>query len=129
MPALTAQFLRFCLVGGIGFLVDAGLTLWLQQRWHAAVLESRLLAFVIAATVTWALNRSYTFASTAGAGSWLRYLFLTAAGALINIGLYLAWLTVFGAGSANVLAGVALGSIVAMGFNFTVSRKFVFAVR
>ena len=129
MPALTSQFLRFCLVGGIGFLVDAGLTLWLHQTWHRAALESRVAAFVVAATVTWALNRSYTFSSSAGAGSWLRYLLLTSAGALINIGLYLAWLRVFGQGPLNVLAGVALGSIVAMGFNFTVSRKSVFAVR
>ena len=117
----TGRFLRFCVVGTIGFVADAGCTLLLNLVAGLAPLRARIAAFVIAATVTWALNRGFTFRSTAGVGSWAPYVLLTGLGALINIGIYWAWIAIIGTVPLAILAGVALGSIVALGFNFLVS--------
>lgn len=126
MSAGVAQFLRFCIVGTIGFAVDGGLTLLLSQLAGIDPLPARLAAFLVAASVTWLLNRSYTFKAGGGGSSWLPYVLCTALGAFINLGIYSAWLAWAGQGWPQVLAGVALGSVAALGFNFLVSRHVVF---
>lgn len=126
MTAGAGQFLRFCIVGTIGFAVDGGLTLLLSQFAGVDPLPARAVAFLVAASVTWLLNRSYTFRSAAGRSSWLAYLLCTAVGAFINLGIYSAWLAWAGEGGARILAGVAFGSAAALGFNFLVSRHVVF---
>lgn len=126
MPRDLGEFARFCLVGAIGFVADAGLTLAFTQVLLWAPLPSRVLAFLMAATVTWFLNRRFTFRSSAGPASWLPYVLLTAGGALINVGIYAAWVGASGPAAVNIIVGVALGSIAALGFNFLVSRRLIF---
>ena len=120
------EFVRFCVVGTIGFVADAGLTLLFTQGVELAPLPSRALAFLIAATITWRLNQRFTFRSSSSSSTWLPYVLLTAVGALINIGLYAAWLSVSGSSAMNILIGVAAGSLGALVFNFTVSRNWIF---
>lgn len=122
MAAVSGAFLRFCLVGVVGFLVDAGLTLLFTQTVLLPPLPSRIAAFVLAATVTWLLNRRYTFRSTAGARSWLPYVTATGFGAVINISVYWLWLRLVGESPEAIVDGVALGSVVALAFNYFVSR-------
>ncbi|URI10248.1 GtrA family protein [Aquincola tertiaricarbonis] len=126
---LRSQLLRFGLVGCVGFLVDASLTLLFHQQLGLGEAPARVLAFLVAATAGWWLNHQFTFQARtpARASSWLRYVVLTSAGAAINIGCYLAVVRVLGTRPLQLLAGVAVGSIVAMGFNFWVSRRWVFA--
>lgn len=124
---LRSQLLRFGLVGCVGFVTDAGLTLLFHGPLGLGEAPARVLAFVAAATVTWWLNRCFTFQVQTGASSWLRYVVITSAGAAINIACYLAVLRVLGTQPLDLVAGVAVGSIVAMGFNFWVSRRWVFA--
>ena len=126
MTAVSAELFRFCLVGCIGFLVDAGLTLVLTQVAAISPAPARIAAFVVAATVTWQLNGRFTFRSAAGAETWVPYLLLTAVGAAINVGLYVGWVRAFGAHPLHIVAGVACGSLVALGSNFVVSRQFIF---
>jgi putative flippase GtrA len=80
------------------------------------------MAFVLAASVTWRLNQRFTFRSAAGARSWLPYLVATSLGAAINVGVYGLWLRLFGDTPADILAGVAIGSVSALAFNFAASR-------
>jgi putative flippase GtrA len=115
-------FARFCAVGVVGFVVDAGLTLALTQMAGWQPLPGRVLAFLVAATVTWSLNRRFTFRSDKGAATWAPYVALTAVGAGINVGTYMAWLWLAGQSAVNLLVGVALGSVAALGFNFVASR-------
>lgn len=126
-----SQLLRFGLVGCVGFATDACLTLLFHRQLGLGEASARVLAFVVAATVGWWLNHRFTFqaAVPASASNWLRYLVLTSAGAAINIGCYLAVVRVLGTGALHLLVGVAVGSVVAMGFNFWVSRRWVFAAR
>lgn len=123
MTTTPVAIMRFCLVGVCGFVADAGVTLLLTQslQWHP--LTARIAAFVVAATLTWSLNRSFTFRSQPSWNTWLPYLIATAVGASINVGVYSIWVSVMGAAAMSLLVGVALGSIVALGFNFGISRE------
>jgi putative flippase GtrA len=126
---LRSQFLRFGLVGCVGFTIDASLTLLFHGPLGLGEAPARVLAFFVAATVGWWLNRSFTFQVQSGASSLVRYVAITSIGAAINIACYLAVVHVLGTQPLHLLAGVAVGSIVAMGFNFWVSRRWVFVAR
>jgi putative flippase GtrA len=60
------EFLRFGLVGVIGFAVDAS-TLAMMLMADAGVLRGRAVSYVAAASCTWALNRRWTFMTEAAA--------------------------------------------------------------
>lgn len=128
---LRSQLVRFGMVGCVGFAIDASLTLLFHRQLELGEASARVLAFLVAATAGWWLNRRFTFRTQApvSASSWLRYVVLTGAGAAINIACYLAVVHVLGTRPLHLLAGVAVGSVVAMGFNFWVSRRWVFATR
>jgi putative flippase GtrA len=100
-------------------------TQWLQ--WSP--LASRLAAFVVAATVTWDLNRRYTFRSSAGVLSLVSYIFLAAFGAAINMVVYLVWLKFAGLQAMDILFGVAFGSAVGLVFNYCSARFLIFRER
>lgn len=126
MKGARDEFLRFCLVGAVGFVVDAAITLAMTWALGASALLARVPAFLAAATATWVLNARFTFDRPRRAGSWLRYVLLTAVGALINLITYLAWLRMTDMSPLHVLVGVAAGSAVALAFNFFVSRRWIF---
>ena len=122
-----AQVLRFGLVGCVGFLADTAVLLVVAQGLSVAPLPARGVSFLCAATLTFWLNRRYTFRADGAAGAqWLRYVLATGAGALINIGTYWFWISLAGAQPLQLVAGSALGSLVAMVFNYLVSRALVF---
>lgn len=86
MKKLNYKFLRFLLVGSGGFLIDLGG--FLVAHLIVGVVVARLLSFLVAATCTWGLNRSFTFS-----GSdldykieWLRYLVVNSIGGGLNLG-------------------------------------------
>jgi len=124
----TRRFLRFFLVGALGFVVDAGLTLLLSQGTHLHALAARVPAFLVASAVTYALNHSWTFEghTTAWLRGWIHYLAVTSVGTLLNYLTYGLTLVLLGTAPQTTLAGVALGSIVGLGFNFTLSDRMVF---
>ena len=120
------MLLRFCLVGTLGFLVDSGVLLFITTAGLAGARVGRLVSFLIAACVTWALNRRFTFRSQASTKSLGPYVLLTGFGALLNVGVYWLWISVFGEAPAMLVLGVAAGSVAALAFNFMVSKYVVF---
>jgi putative flippase GtrA len=126
LSAGQREFLRFCLVGVVGFVCDAGATLVLAKWLGISTLMARVIAFMSAATVTWALNRAFTFRHRGPGGEWLPYVLATGIGALISLGVYLIWLAFAGEAPLQLLIGVALGSVVALCFNFLVARRLIF---
>ncbi|QJD99907.1 GtrA family protein [Massilia forsythiae] len=122
------QFLRFGLVGALGFVTDFGM-LYAAVTWLGlGTVAGRVLSFVIAATVTWKVNRHFTFVQQ-GRGSvreWLSYLLLTSVGGAINVAVYQTWLWLTDHRTLNLFLGVAAGSAVAMLFNFAISKRAVF---
>ena len=126
---IPRQFLAFCVVGTIGFVVDVAilhaLAPWLG--WYGG----RVLSFVGAATATWALNRAFTFSAQAAAArysawqQYWRYMVAMLGGAAMNYLAYTLTLLWSSAPWAPTL-GVALGSIAGLAVNFVSARKVVF---
>jgi putative flippase GtrA len=125
------QFLRFCLVGALGFVTDFTV-LYVAVKWLGfGTASGRLLSFLVAVTVTWQANRRFTFVRT-DAGSvreWLRYLLFTGFGGGINIAVCQLWLHFTDERTVNLFLAVTAGSGIAMMFNFAVSKRAVFAER
>lgn len=125
------QFLRFGIVGALGFVTDFTVVYLLVKVLGLGTVSGRLLSFLVAATVTWKVNRHFTFVRE-DAGSvreWLHYLLFTGIGGGINVAVYQTWLYFTNDSTMNMFLGVAAGSGVAMVFNFVVSKRAVFAER
>lgn len=87
--SLPQKFLRFALIGGLGFVVDAGLLLALIGAGSGPFI-ARIASLLAAMLVTWRLNRALTFgASHDGAiREGLRYLAVAASVAVLNYAIY-----------------------------------------
>ena len=115
LPAWAGQIVRFGFVGGLGFVLDAGV-LWLTLRAGASPYAGRVLSIAVTIIFTWWLNRRLTFA-TAAAPSWREfgaYLLQSLAGAALNYAVYSSAVWAGGA----VWLGLVLGTGLASVFNF-----------
>ena len=129
MRAVAGQFLRFCVVGGLGFGADAGILLALL-RWTAlGPYFGRIVSYLVAATLTWVLNRRFTFAATAGARphrEWVRYVLVNGLGGGLNYLVYVLCIRQSALFWQHPAWAVAAGSAVALIFNFTANKFVVF---
>lgn len=125
-----SEFLRFSIVGGIGFVVDAGIVTVLVRGLGMDPYAGRVLSFLAGATTTWYLNRTFTFANGRSAGSrgrqWLRFVAVNSGGALINYGVYVLTLELWPLARHYPAIGVAFGSIAGLAFNYPASKFLVF---
>ena len=119
-----SQFAKFCIAGGIAYLVDAGVLMALSDGLGMNPYLGRVFSFLAAATTTWWLNRRFTFQVTTRAtrAEWVRYVSLMVLGAAVNYGAYAASIAWWELARANLWLGVAIGSIAGLGVNFTSSR-------
>ena len=134
MPArsqLLRQFFAFGAVGVAGFGVDAGVLTLLLRSGIAGPYLGRVVSFLCAASCTWILNKTYTFADRGNrdglASQWLRFLGANAVGGLVNYGVYSLLLSQSAFFSTYPVAAVAVGSLSGLTVNFALSRTFVFA--
>jgi putative flippase GtrA len=129
-PEGQRQFLKFCLVGGIGFVVDAG-TLTLMTRYGGiGPIVARLISmFVFGMTTTWLLNRSLTFRAQSGGSVLAEYLRFAAANAIgnsINFAIHAGLVETSPLVHDYPALGAVAGTAVGLAFNFTSSKYFVF---
>jgi len=119
---VIGQFLRFGVVGTLGFVVDTATVYALWAR--LGPVGAGVVAYVVAASANWALNRVWTFRSSAPPGrQWVLFLAANLVGFVLNRGLYIFLvLNVLLAATYPVLA-VAAGSLAGMFVNFGLSRK------
>lgn len=120
---------RFGVVGALGFLADAG-GLYLLTRMGGDPYAMRLISFALAVTLTWWLNRRWTFraAPAARRGSeYLTYLAVQLCGAAANYALFamvLYWIT---PSPAHSVLALAVGSVAGLVVNYSGARFIVFA--
>ena len=127
-PIIT-QFLRFGVVGIAGFLMDSAVLMGMLAL-GAGPYAGRVASYLAAASLTFALNRAWTFRSAARAPvarQWGRFVTLNLLGFVANYGTYAAALAASPLVAAHPVLGVAAGSIAGMFINFIVSRRFVFS--
>ncbi len=129
MQGLIAQFLRFGVVGTIGFLIDYA-TLMAAVALGAGPYGGRVLSYIVAASAVFALNRAWTFRDRRGGAAlrtqWGLYLLLNLVGFAANYGTYAAITAWTELGARHLVLGVAAGSLAGMFINFTLSRQLVF---
>jgi putative flippase GtrA len=108
------QFLRFCAVGTVGFVIDAVILQLLVLGIGMSPYLVRIISFLVAASATWLMNRHYTFKveHRATHSEWARYIALTP----LQCGNWRAqpWL------------GVAVGSVAGLAINFLTSQLLAF---
>ena len=124
------QFLKFSMVGGVGFVVDAGTLYILKDLVGLDRVTARVFSsLVFGMTTTFVLNSYLTFRGQGSGSIVQRYLRFAAAnivGNLLNVGTYTLLvenLTLF---YRVPLLGVVAGTFVGLIFNFTGSKYFVF---
>ena len=127
--ASHSAILRFCVAGVVGLLVDIAALYVLAPLlgWYVG----RAGSFVAAASVTWRLNRRFTFVQYPAHSPqpvWLEYFKYLASmlvGGTVNYLVYAS--VVYGAPLAFApVLGVALGSIAGLIFNYLAARHLVF---
>lgn len=130
MPVLArseaARFLRFAFVGGIGFLIDAGLLAILHHGAGLDPFSSRLVSISASAFTTWRLNRSVTFGAShlSQTSEGLRYALVAAATAAFNYLVYALLIVIFPA--LWPIAAAVFATLAAMFFSYAGYSRFVF---
>lgn len=125
------EFLRFCLVGGIGFLVDWGV---LEQCVEGGMptLPARTLSILVALQVTYVLHEAFTFRTHAGyrLRRWLQFAGWNLLGGAVNLAVFMGMVQLLGGVVADAWIGRLLamvtGTAVALVFNYWANRRFVF---
>ncbi|MBU2804312.1 GtrA family protein [Acidithiobacillus ferridurans] len=125
---LHSQIFRFALTGIAGFVVDASIV-WLLTQFRINAIIAQGIAFSVAVTVTWWLNRKYTFPNRADhrlLREWLRYVSANSFGAIVNNGIYVVLILTLSLMAHYPVLAVAAGSLAGLILNFTASRALVF---
>ncbi|AHJ63339.1 Hypothetical protein GbCGDNIH3_1448 [Granulibacter bethesdensis] len=126
------QFLRFGMVGVMGFMVDTA-TVYASRYW-LGLYWAGILAYCVAASANWLVNRIWTFrdhAATDGkhahAGKqWAKFLAANLVGAVLNRGTYMLLITIVPFCAAHPVVPLAAGAIMGLGVNYELSRRVVF---
>ena len=117
----------FGTVGTIGFLFDTATVYSLRHS--LGLYGAGMVAYVVAATVTWLLNRLWTFRGS-GSGpihrQWVRFLAVNLLGFVLNRGTYALLVTFVALCAAQPVFAVAAGALAGMFLNFKLSRSLVF---
>jgi putative flippase GtrA len=127
--SLPSQFLRFGIVGTIGFIADASMLTFLLSVTGLGFYLGRLVSFLFAASITWALNRYYTFRDRSKRGrmrQWGRFVLVNTGGGLVNYGVYSALILGDDLFRDWPVLAVAAGSIAGLMVNFLGSKFLVF---
>lgn len=125
-----ADLPRFLVVGTIGFCVDGGILWLLHHLLGWTPVEARCIGFPLALTVTWYLNRRWTFRHGRHRGpgrQYALYLAIQLTGLAINFSAFVL-LTRYGPWFGRYpVAALAVASILALFFTFPTAKWIAFA--
>ncbi|MDP7592956.1 MAG: GtrA family protein [Litorilituus sp.] len=117
------QFKKFCLIGGLGFIVDSLFFLFLTHIIDNIML-ARLLAFWLAASVTWFGNRIYTYNNQKfinAISQWCKHMLTAHLSGGINLLMF--WST---KEILTIPVAFCLGILVGLFSNYFFANRFVF---
>ncbi|HEX2826112.1 MAG TPA: GtrA family protein [Burkholderiales bacterium] len=124
--ALLTQLLRYCMVGGVGFAVEAAAIAVLQYGFGWSALPCRAVSFPLAVLVTYWLNHRYTFGSRGGLAELARYMLSQGAGLIANLAAYAATIFAVPQLDRHALVALVIGSALGLLVNFVLAKLFVF---
>lgn len=123
------EIIRFAFVGAAGFAVDGSILVILFQLLDYGVIPSRLISFSTAATVTWLLNRLFTFShrkSDSRLSEWARYVAVNTFGAALNLGIFLVLMKYLPKTGIYPLLALGVAALIALLANFLGSKYIAF---
>lgn len=126
--AAGTEFLRFGLVGTFGFCLDVAAVYALIPS--LGLYAAGMVAYVIVASINWALNRFWTFSDRvhrAAHTQWLRFLAVNLLGFILNRGAYSLLIAAFVLPRHYPILAVAAGAASGFLVNFLLSRRLVFS--
>lgn len=127
---MNNKYVKFAIVGGIGFIVD--LLLMILFATFLPLLVARLLAFFFAVNSNWLLHRNFTFkaqqeqSNSSLRQEWSKFLCSSCVGAMPNLLCY--WLLLTGlslTGNAAIIA-IIPGIMFATLVNYFLAERWVF---
>ncbi len=124
---VLAEFCRFGLVGILGFACDTIVVYGL--RGTLGLYGAGLVSYLFAATLTWALNRAWTFKGRGNGRAhrqWALFLLANLGGFILNRGTYVLLVTFVAICAREPIFAVFAGMLAGMMSNFTLSRSLVF---
>ena len=123
------QFLRFCAVGGVGFVVDAAALLAAVHLCGLDPIGARLLSFAAAVLATFELNRRWAFRGGGTRPYWAAlssYLGVQGVGFACNFGLYTLLYLTLPEPYSSPLPCLAVASAAALAVNYAGASLIVF---
>jgi putative flippase GtrA len=126
---MSPSFMKYIVVGGVGFGIDGGVMMALHVQLSCSPMAARLVSFPVAVSVTWFLNRHWTFkrgSVLASARRYGPYLFVQIIGALINLGVFAAavgWSDFLG---YYPLSALAIAALPVLAFTYFASKCLIF---
>jgi putative flippase GtrA len=126
---IDPKFLRFGMVGTVGFIVDAAVLHTMVGLVHLDPFRGQLIAFAVAVTATWLLNRTFTFRHATAHGPVRQaalYLAVQGAGGLANFAVYAGLLTLVPALTSMLLIPLAFGAGAGLCLTFAGSKYIAF---
>jgi putative flippase GtrA len=124
---VSENFIRFGIVGGLGFVWDTS-TVYLTRD-LIGLYAAGALGYFVAATANWALNRLWTFrtqAHQAAHRQWFAFLLANSLGFVINRGCFYTLISVSPVCFAHPVLPIMAGSFCGMFVNYLLSKRFVF---
>ena len=124
---LRHRFVRFLIVGGVGFVIEATLLTYFATVPGIGAIKGRAISFPVAVVTTWWLNRTLTFQSKNNPRrESFRYFLVQMLGAAANFGVFFALVSVFFSLRSIPVVPLFIASIFGLFVNFTLSKKYVF---
>ncbi len=122
------SFARFCLVGGLLFLLDAALLYLLIYGFKFAPTIARVISASCSITVSWVLHRSYTFGPSINRPlfEYKRYIFGSLLSFIINLSSYIILIESWTIFWQYPILAVILATALSMNFSYLFMKKIVF---
>ena len=123
------QFLKFGIVGVVGFVVDTAFLYLGIEALGMGRVAAGFFAFPFAVTVTWIGNRLFTFKDhdhEPMAKQWAKFASVCAVGIVFNRGTYTLMVSLIPFVYDYPVLGLLGGTAAGMFFNFFASKKLVF---
>lgn len=122
---LLYQLVRFLLVGGVSFVVDAGVLGLLVYQAEVGYIAARLVSVLLAISVAFVLNARFTFLVRVADARFMRYVLIQGISAALNFGVY-STLVLHGPLAGRPLLSLICGAALSTVNNFFLSRRYVY---
>jgi len=121
------RFIKFCIVGGIGALIDLGILIFLVEIFAIPVLLANVISFTLAVMNNFILNKIWTFncKSKQYLKQFTQFLLISLIGLLINI-ILMHFLILLG--FYYILAKIIIIVIISL-WNFFANKYWTFKLR